>query len=75
MSLHPLDRPIGSDLSYRVSQLRRERGEFGPGAFDRNHQPLHMITGYSPRVFVADVDEFGGDSAQPVPRIAVGEAE
>ncbi len=74
--MHPLDRPIGSDLSYRVFELRRERGELGAGGLDRNHQRLQTISGYNPRVFVADMPEFAGDSANPTPLgVAVGERD
>lgn len=33
MNQHPLDRPIASELSYRVFETRRERGELGASGF------------------------------------------
>lgn len=73
MDRHPLDRNIGSDLSYFCLQRRREELQGRTGAFDSSHQRLRTITGYNPRVFVAEVDEMGGDTANPVPvTVALG---
>lgn len=74
---HPLDREIASDTSYRVFQLRRQRNELSAGTGDRNHQLCNVPSLIANRRrFVADVPEFGGDSAAPVPLSrAVGEAE
>lgn len=69
--------PIASDLSYLVAQKIRQEREMGTCALDLNHQRLHVITGYSARVFVADVEDCIGDCARPNPRevAAVGESD
>jgi len=70
-----MNHPIASDLSYLVLQKRRERGEIGPGGFDRNHQPLYPIAACGYRRFIADVDEIG-DTSDPQPsRVVVRERE
>ena len=43
MNRHPLDRSIASDLSYRVFQLRRQRGELGACNLDSTNQRIHPL--------------------------------
>jgi hypothetical protein len=74
----PSQTPIASDLSYFVVQKRRERGELGACALDSSHQRLYAIPSLIAhrRRFIPDVDQFGGDSAAPVPLVpAIGETE
>lgn len=73
---HHLDRSVGSDLSYRVFELRRQRGELGAASLNTNHQLFNVPSLIANRRrFVADVEE-GSDNAQPVPlSVAVGERE
>lgn len=54
---HPLDRPIASDLSFQVFQLRARRRELGTQSLDSTNQTLHVIA--APSVFdafIADRD-------------------
>ena len=73
---HHLDRDIATYTRQEVLVTPDRKAERLRARFDNTRCSLKVMTGYNPRVFVADVDEFGGDSAQPVPlSIAVGEAE
>lgn len=55
--------PLASDLSQQVLELRRLRHELGPQVLDSLNRRLYQVEGYRP--FVADVDEFAGNTAQP----------
>jgi len=57
---------IASDRSYEVLQTRRLRAQQGLEPQDSTLAPLKVISGYNPRVFVADVEE-GTDGADPNP--------
>jgi hypothetical protein len=70
--------PVASDLSYFVAQRQREEREQGLGGGDCTCQPLYPVPSFivNRRRFIADVEEFAGDSASPVPLArAVGERE
>ena len=43
MERHPLDRPLGSDLSYQVAKFRREHPELEAGRLDSTNQRLRSI--------------------------------
>lgn len=59
---------VASEKSYEVFQLRRLRAQLGLEAFDSQRAVLRVVSGYNPRLFVADVEEeFGGDAANPNP--------
>ena len=61
---HPLDRPVASDLSYRVLELQRQRGELGACALDRNHQLFNVPSLIAHRRrFIADTDEWLSDAS------------
>ena len=48
-----------------VLQRRQEKGEFQLDRRDSTYGRLQLVTGYDPRLFVAD-PEMGGDEAQPL---------
>ena len=52
----PPDRPIASDLSYEVSQLRRLRGELSPQCADTLALSLHLLASVpvERRAFIGD---------------------
>lgn len=68
MDSHPLDRPVGSDLSYFVFQRRRREAELIAQGLDSTNQALYPLAGVECREhFLADRQRFAGDSAQPSP--------
>jgi hypothetical protein len=69
--------PIASDLSYEVLKLRQRQGELNLDRGDSAHRLFNVPSLLvNRRRFIADVPEFAGDSASPVPLVrAVGEPE
>jgi hypothetical protein len=55
MRLH-LDTPIDSDLSYESFKARYRPGQPLSAHFDSTRCSLKVVSGYSPRLFVADPD-------------------
>lgn len=67
---------IATPLTHLVLQRVKFERDHGQQFSDSTYRPLRIISGYSPRVFIADMPEFGGDSPNPnPPTIAVGERE
>ena len=61
------DRPIASDLSYEVTQLRRLRGELQPCALDSTNSRLHPLPSQIAQreAFIADRDAITDDTLIP----------
>lgn len=63
---HPLDRPVGSDLSYKVLQHRNSPEQLKAAQFDNTLGTLKVVSGYNPRLFIADPDmDDPGDGVNP----------
>ena len=67
MDKHPLDRPVGSDLSYECFKLRQRTGELATPKADSTLRHLYPITaGCERHAFIADrepvVDSFQGET-------------
>jgi hypothetical protein len=69
MDRHFLDRPLASELSYRVLELRRQRGELGPCDLDCSNQRIYPLPSQFVvrEAFIADrkrtPDSFQGERA------------
>jgi hypothetical protein len=65
---HYLDRFVASDLSYLVQQRIQREQQLGQPMGDSQHCRMQLVTGYNPRLFVADPDmgqPDNGDRARP----------
>lgn len=65
MARHHLDRDFAT--SQHIFQVPDRAEQLRAAQFDNTRGLLKVISGYSPRVFVADVPELIGDSANPNP--------
>lgn len=67
---------IATPYTHLVLQRVQFERDHGQQFSDSTYRPLRIISGYNPRVFIADMPEFEGDSADPNPTtVAVGERE
>jgi hypothetical protein len=68
MALHPLDRPVGSDLSQQVLERRRLQGELASAALDSQNRRLYGLPSQcvERHAFIADResvrDSFQGEA-------------
>jgi hypothetical protein len=66
---HHLDRATASELSYFVMQRVQRERQIGLDRRDSTYCRLKLVTGYNPRLLVADPDmdqPDGGDGLNPI---------